>query len=239
MLEIACPICGKAHQSVPYQCDCGYNESKLQNYRDENNQLFAVYKFSKQIFNKKLDWQQSRYDYDVHHNGHVSIQEIFEDKSIAYVDLPIEGKLVKATAGVLAFKRHVKSLIINAEVLDHEMLDESGVRMLFIGDRVREITSFINTSLKYIEVDKNNPYFTSQNNILFDKKMTRLITYCNMKPDTEYTIPETVKEVDAWAFINFRERLDALRVIHCSQKVKFEDARCTPSPYDTIKIVRH
>lgn len=38
--------------------------------------------------------------------------------------------------GLLAFNHNVKSLIINADSLDHEMLEESNIRMLFVGDKV-------------------------------------------------------------------------------------------------------
>ena len=239
MQEITCPICGKVHESVPYICECGFNEDRIkQKYRlDFKNTLFAIYKFSKQIVNKKIEWKQSRFDLN-EYDDIIDIQEIFDDRAVAYVDLPVEGKDVRATAGVLAFKWNVRSLIINVDTLDHEMLDESHTHILFIGDRVKNITSFINLSLKYLEVDKNNPYFTAENNVLFNKNKTKLIFYCNMKPDVEYTIPESVKEVNSWAFINISRLHGALKVIHCSKKVKFNDPHSTPSPYDFIKIIR-
>lgn len=36
MQEIYCPICGKVHTSIPYKCECGYEEVKLKlkDYRD-------------------------------------------------------------------------------------------------------------------------------------------------------------------------------------------------------------
>lgn len=49
--------------------------------------------------------------------------------------------------------------------------------MLFIGDRVKKIPACINTNLKYIEVDKNNPNYTSLNNVLFNKNKSKLIFY--------------------------------------------------------------
>lgn len=240
MQEIICPICGITHTTIPYKCDCGYEGNKLtlKDYRDYNKLLFSIYKFSKGIFNKKIDWKQSNYDLINYSDNRVGIYEIFDKRSISYVDLKVKDKTVEVTNGVLAFNHDVKSLIINADYLDHEMLDESSVKMLFIGDRVKEMSPFINASLKYLEVDKNNPYFTSQNNVLFNKNMTKLILYCNLKPDIEYTIPESVKIVSSWAFIGYSQRKDALKVIHCSKNVKFEDTHCTPSPYEFIKIIR-
>ena len=238
---IFCPICKKTHESVPFKCDCGYEEDRFDavDYDDQKQYYFSIYKFSKLIFNKKIEWNQSKYarnDYvgeDI-----VAIQEIYEDKAVAYVDLQVENKTVYAEPGILAFNYNVCSLIINVDELDHEMLDESGVRILFIGDRVKYINEFINLSLKYIEVDKNNPYFTAKNNVLFTKDMKELILYANLKEDEDYYIPKTVKRVRPWAFVNVYYGKNKLKVIHCSKDVKFEDTRVDPSIYDKVKIVR-
>lgn len=241
MTEIACPICGEIHTGCPFKCKCGYEELKLapKDYRDENKVLFAIYKFSKSIFNKQIEWQQSKCTLIDYGDNRVGIYEIFDDRAVAYVDLKKENKSIEATGGVLACKYNVKSLIINADYLSHEMLDESHVRMIFIGDRVKDIPAgFIGVSLKYLEVDKNNPYFTSQNNVLFDKKMKKLLLYCDSKPDEEYRIPESVKVVSRWAFINYSNEHDTLKIIRCSKDVKFEVPNCTPSPYDKIQIIR-
>lgn len=168
----------------------------------------------------------------------MEIYEIYDDRSIAYVDLKVEDKIIEVTNGLLAFNHNVKSLIINADSLDHEMLEESNIRMLFVGDKVKKMSAFVNASLKYLEVDKNNPYFTSLNNVLFNKDKTKQILYFNLKPDEEYILPESVKIVSAWAFIGYSQRKDELKVIHCSKNVKFEDPHYTPSPYEFIKIIR-
>lgn len=238
MPKIICPICGNIHEYVPFKCECGYEEVSLvpKDYDNEQELLFAIYKFSKAIFNHQIKWKQSKFDY-YDYDDKVGILEIFEGNSVAYVDHYVDGKKVESTAGVLAFKWNVKSLIINVDILDHELLDESGVRMLFIGDRVKEISGFINLGLKYLEVDKNNPYFTAKNNVLFNKDMTRLIFYCNMKPDVEYKIPDTVKVVDSWAFLAVSKSCNNLKKIYCSKNVRFEDPRSTPSPYNFIKII--
>ena len=132
MQEITCPICGKVHESVPYKCECGFQEYRVKqkDRLDFKNTLFAIYKFSKQIINKKIEWKQSRFDLN-EYDDIVDIQEIFDDRAVAYVDLPIEGKDVRATAGVLAFKWNVRSLIINVDTLDHEVLDESHTHAFF------------------------------------------------------------------------------------------------------------
>ena len=241
MTEIICPICGEIHTSCPFECKCGYKELKLtpKDFKDKSKVLFALYKFSKSIFNKQIDWKQSECALIDYGGNRIAIDEILDDRAVAYVDLKKENAQVEAKGGLLAFNLDVKSLIINADYLSHEILDESQVRMIFIGDRVKTIpAAFIGASLKYLEVDQNNPYFTSQNNVLFDKKMKKLIMYCNLKPDEEYRIPESVKVVNGWAFINYSNKYDALKVIRCSKNVRFEAPNCTPSPYDKIQIIR-
>lgn len=237
MIELICPICGKVHNVSPYHCECGYFGDKLtkNDYQNESERLFAIYKFSKLIFNKKIDWQQSKF-FTNDNNTTAWVDEVDENRAVAYIDWQVEGKKTATTAGMLAFNHDVESLIINVDEFDHEMLDESSVRMLFIGDRVKEIYSLIELSLKYLEVSKDNPYFTAENNVLFNKDITKLLYYCNLKPDEEYTIPESVKEVSNWAFGSVWKN-NALKVIHCSKKVKFNTPRCTPSPYERIKII--
>ena len=55
-----------------------------------------------------------------------------------------------------------------------------------------------NFSLQAIHVDKNNPYFCSENGVLFDKSKTKLIHYPNAKSDASYTIPSTVTYVECF-----------------------------------------
>ncbi len=55
-------------------------------------------------------------------------------------------------------------------------------------------------SLTAINVDAANPYYSSQDGVLFSKDMTRLIQYPAGKTDLTYTIPETVTEIEDYAF---------------------------------------
>ena len=181
MQEFYCPICRKVHDNIPYTCECGYYEDKKRDYDDEKKYLFAIYKFSKMIFNKQIEWKQSKCRL-AKSGESVTIQEIIENTVVSYVDLDIKEKQY-VDYGVLAHNRRVESLIINADSLSHEMLDESDVQMLFLGEKVSDLTGFINVRLKYIEVSKNNKYFTAKNNVLFNKDMTRLIYDFSLKPD--------------------------------------------------------
>ena len=55
-------------------------------------------------------------------------------------------------------------------------------------------------SLISIDVDKNNSAYTSENGVLFNKSKTVLIQYPAKKTDTNYTIPNSVKNIEVMAF---------------------------------------
>ena len=54
--------------------------------------------------------------------------------------------------------------------------------------------------LKNIAVDPENPYFTSENGVLFNKSQTRLLRYCTAAPAANYTVPAMVTQMDEEAF---------------------------------------
>ncbi len=57
-------------------------------------------------------------------------------------------------------------------------------------------------SLTEIKVASDNPNYSAQNGVLFNKEQTELIAYPGGKTDTEYTIPSSVTEVGLNAFYN-------------------------------------
>lgn len=54
--------------------------------------------------------------------------------------------------------------------------------------------------LEKITVSTNNTYFTTQDNVLFDKNMETLYCYASMKTNVMYTIPDSVKSICSYAF---------------------------------------
>ncbi len=49
-------------------------------------------------------------------------------------------------------------------------------------------------------VDEDNQYYCAQNDVLFDKSMTKLICYPPAKPDTYYSVPDGVATIGECAF---------------------------------------
>ncbi len=54
--------------------------------------------------------------------------------------------------------------------------------------------------LSEITFSDNNPYYSSDDGILFDRRNTKLIAYPSGKTGSEYTIPEWITEIDYAAF---------------------------------------
>ncbi|OMD86491.1 leucine-rich repeat domain-containing protein [Paenibacillus odorifer] len=60
--------------------------------------------------------------------------------------------------------------------------------------------AFCNKGLQWIEVDENNPYYSSQDGILFNKDKTVLITYPSQRKCPFYLVPSSVTEIADCAF---------------------------------------
>lgn len=60
-----------------------------------------------------------------------------------------------------------------------------------------------NCSVDSFSVDKNNTSYTSQNGVLFNKDMSKLIIYPGNKNIDGYEVPKSVKEIYYTAFKNF------------------------------------
>lgn len=55
-------------------------------------------------------------------------------------------------------------------------------------------------NLVSVDVDKNNPYYTSENGVLFNKNRTELFVYPSCKTDSTYVVPSTVKTIEDYSF---------------------------------------
>ena len=104
-----------------------------------------------------------------------------------------------------------------------------------IPENVESIAAtFISSSnLSRINVDSNNKYFTSVDGILFDKDSTRLIKYPENRDGSSYEVPNTVKTIDANAFISCKN----LQTIVIADSVeKIGDSAFDGSKLKTINL---
>ncbi len=66
-------------------------------------------------------------------------------------------------------------------------------------------------NLTAINVDENNEYYTSENDVLFNKEKTTLILYPAQKSDKKYIIPDTVTALSPFSFA-FNENLTEIEI---------------------------
>lgn len=225
-----CPICEREHNSELYTCPCGYIRIKAYG---ESDRLFEIYKLSKSVFNGKTEWEDSPLSFK-ESDGTVTVLESLERERAISAVRPKTEKYVKTDCGILPFTPRVVSLILDVDETDSFLLDESNVRMLFIGKRLKRINGdgiTMYSNVRYIAVDSESPCFSSDNNVLFDKSVKTLIGYARAKPESEYFIPSTVKRVLPRAFFH----CDALKVIHASKKTVIEKNAVYPE--GSVKVV--
>lgn len=194
-----CPICFQEHAESTYRCACGYQ--RLKNGREEDV-LFEIYKHTKAVFTGQAALRPSPLDLR-EQDGILHVEEAMEDQyAICRVD-PDTTLPTVAEPGMLAFRPSVRSLIVNVDELHWLLLDESNVCMLFLGERVRRIEGgslSLPSRVRYLEVAAGNPCFASENHVLFDRERRVLLNYAHEKPEREYRIPSTVREVRVSAF---------------------------------------
>ncbi len=89
------------------------------------------------------------------------------------------------------------------EIKDYTFAYNSELATVWISENVVSISpkAFKNCNgLLNINVDPNNPYYSSVDGVLFNKSQTELLAYPNGKTQTTYTIPDVVEVIGEYAF---------------------------------------
>ena len=86
--------------------------------------------------------------------------------------------------------------------IGNEAFQNTALKSIYIPSKVSTIgeRAFFNFYISSVEVDENNTYFSSIDGVLFDKNKETLIFYPSQKRDKEYTVPESVKNINSCAF---------------------------------------
>lgn len=111
-------------------------------------------------------------------------------------ELVIEDGAEIAISSIYEDNEYARYLnLINADDYRHKLL--GNLRYVYIGSGVKEISTFLlcGNSMAEIEVSNENPYYSSENNILFNHNKTELIISGTANQLTEYTVPETVEKI--------------------------------------------
>lgn len=88
------------------------------------------------------------------------------------------------------------------EIYDFCFLQNDGLTSLSLPANLKRIgdSALNGHSLTSIDISDDNPFFSVRDGILFDKNQTVLYTYPAAKPDTEYTVDDTVLKLMRGAF---------------------------------------
>lgn len=211
--DSTCPICGRKYSDRRKVCECGFSGLKLEYDFDEL--YFKVFKYAKRVFRGMIDFPP-----DGLLDANVQNEWVEDGKgnkiwqSALYVD-QLEGKRgvavldedtdmpIYAWDGLFALQHFIKAAVVNAEYVHSDINAESSMLILFLGPKFK---GFVPGNLnqlgayKYIEVHKNNPFYSSRGNVLYSKDYTRLCVYPSGRKDEVFTVPEHVKVITTRAF---------------------------------------
>lgn len=236
-----CPICGKEYETTPKSCDCGFDgmaylpcfatDAVKAQYREREKELsFRIFKFAKQVYYGEKPYEKSKLVL-FRREKHVDVDEALERRGLAYVDCVEHGADALPTVaaeGLLAMRNTVRALILNVNEAWSTFLDECGVQILLLGadfQRFREGGFQQYRSLRYIWVDGKNPYFTADDNVLFNKNKTKIVAYAGSRPGEEYTVPPSVKCLEPYSFY----LPDHLKRLYLPRGIRIPDAALMPS----------
>ena len=227
MSDFICPICNAEYSQKQKICTCGFEGIEYIDYynplrydEDSQNTIFKIYKFSKKVATGEISFEPSQLS--IIDTDNIFIDEILEKRGLAYVYAPD----MILSEGVLAQRTNVQSLIADVKGAQALFLDESHIKMLFLGKHFKTLTQdfFISLSaLRYIWVDGKNQHFYAQNNVLFNKGKTELICYARMRPEEEYTVPSTVKQLKKYSFFYPKH----LKKLYIHKSTQIEDNALT------------
>lgn len=221
---LICPICKKTYVSNPKICECGYDYIEKYNNSKEyyQKQLFHIYKYTKNVLNKKIEFEKEVLDLE-EHDDYMLVRNIKGKKGIAIISKDTDHKYIMED-GILALNRNVRALIIDVDGVQRDIFDESIVNMVFFTKRFNELSDgYLKTKgIRYLYVDSDNPVYTSNDNVMFDKDMKHLICYPSGKIEEEYRVPRSVKYIDSDAFYNpcYLKRLYVPKGIYINDDLK-------------------
>ena len=209
-----CPICRTEYEHNPKVCSCGFDGLvsreifALPREDDEEKrraELFSIFKFAKHVLYGKIPYTPTHV-YEEHFDGYTMIDAATEIRALAVVDRAGNPPTISRD-GLFAHDRTVYALILNTNLASKLTLDESAIVCLLLGadfEGFEDGKFHTYRPLRYLCVHGDNKHFAAEDNVLYDKKMTRLIYYSALKPEAEYTVPKSVRTLAAYSIRNPR-----------------------------------
>ena len=234
MNRCCCPICKSEYDSPVKVCQCGFEGIEYPVYEKpelssehEAKRLFSLYKFTKRVATGALAYAPSPLQTLEIEDDVLTIDEALERRGLALVDEPFrDNRKTVARDGLLALRTDVEALILNSYGANAMFLDESHVKALFFGKDFRELTDgffYPFSAVRYLWVDGENPAFTSDNNVMYNKEKTLLISYARLRPEEEFRVPRSVRSLSRAAFYYPNN----LRRLYLPRGIKIPDGALT------------
>lgn len=154
------------------------------------------------------------------------------DKTIEYAEIPeeIDGHSITSLAdGCFANCESLKEVKFSdsvQEIGENAFYGCIALREINIPENVTTIGAYAfdaTEELNKFSVDEKNRAYTAIDGVLYTKDVSNLIKYPESKPETSYTLPDTCRKIEDWAFIGsqFLEEIQLNQV-----KEIGEDAFC-------------
>lgn len=122
-------------------------------------------------------------------------------KSINSISIPSNVKEIGYESFALC--RNLKSVTFDNGIgtLYNDCFDNTSITKIHFPKSVKDINGISKIiTLNSITIDKNNPYYTVVNGVLFNKDKSKLCCYPSGKKESSYTIPYGVETISRYAF---------------------------------------
>ena len=140
------------------------------------------------------------------HENVTNINKDMCQNKFSSIEIPETNKIYTVYDGVLYDKAISKIVIFPGKLTEYKIpatvKDISVIMNKFdIDDEIGEPLEYNNMlyNLENISVEKGNSYFSANNGVLYNKDMTELLIYPQMKKGS-FVVPDIVKKVDIGAF---------------------------------------
>ncbi len=153
---------------------------------------------------------------DIHENVYdIQSYSINSSNSLEAINVSDENPFFASNDGILYSKDKSRLILYpsgksntefiipsNVSIIESAAIRPYNLKKIKISESVSKVleNNFISMQLQTIDVDINNPMFSSEDGVLFDKEKTKLIKYPSSKDNSVYSIPIGVENVLKYAF---------------------------------------
>lgn len=189
MLALAFEICSICFKNLTYY---------LSEYKNEKYEIKFIRENLEYILEYKPEGDKGKGE------NEMSVKTTYND--LGQLIITANGSKKIYESDIAIYKENVKEIIIKKSITsieDKTLWGCEKLETITFGNSIKNIQKrefVFCSSLTNIFVDDENPYFSSQDGVLFNKDKTELICYPMAKDSFNYTIPSTVTAINIRAF---------------------------------------